>query len=116
MIRNTQKFIFMTSILVSISFGKEISVFGAANLDSPTPYGLNKAEKAILLNNEKVNALSSRIEAFELKLGAFESKQDDLTQRIERVKSVYEAGSQNIHTTKLVVKTNENKMLKKLKI
>ncbi len=110
MIRNTQKFIFMTSILVSISFGKEISVFGAGNLDSPTPYGLNKAEKAVLLNNEKVNALSSKIDALELKLGAFESKQDDLTQKIEGVKSVYEAESQNIHTTKLVAKTNENKI------
>ncbi len=110
MISSTQKFIFMTSVLVSISFGKEISVFGAGNLDSPAPYGLNKAEKAILLNNEKVNALSSKIDGFELKLGSLESKQDDLSQKIEGIKSVYEAESQNIHTTKLVAKTNENKI------
>jgi len=95
---------------MSISFGKEISVFGAGNLDSPTPYGLNKAEKAVLLNNEKINALSSKIDGFELKLGTLESKQNDLSQKIEGIKSVYESESQNMHTTKLVAKTNENKI------
>ncbi|MCI0500596.1 MAG: hypothetical protein L0Y61_02470 [Epsilonproteobacteria bacterium] len=79
-------------------------------MDSVAPYGLNKAEKAILLNNEKINAISSKIDSFESKLGSIESKQNDLSQRIEGVKSVYESESQNIHNTKLVAKTNENKI------
>jgi len=109
-LKNSHKFILVTSLMMTVSFGKEISVFGAGNLDSPAPYGLNKAERAVLLNNEKVNALSSKIDALELKIGSYESKQDDLSQRIEGIKSVYESDSQNINKTKLNIKTNENKI------
>lgn len=107
--KNTNKYILVVSLMTSLSYGKEISVFGAGNLDASTPYGLSKAEKAVLQNNEKVNALSSKIEALELKLGTFDSKQDEISQRIEGIKSVYESDSQNLNSTKLKIKTSENK-------
>ncbi len=112
-INKFNKYILLTSLCFSFSCGKEISVFGAGNLDSSTPYGLNKAEKAVLKNNEKVEALSSKIDALELKLGAYESRQDDIKQRIEGIKSVYESDSQNINDTKLGIKSTENKIEEK---
>lgn len=96
-------------LLNSFTYGKEISVFGAGNLESSSPYGLSRAEKAVLQNNEKLNGLSSKIDTLELKVGSFESKQDELSQRIEGIKSVYESDSQNINSTKLKIKSSENK-------
>ncbi len=107
--QNTNKLILIVSLFASLSYGKEISVFGAGNLDSSTPYGLNKTEKAVLQNNEKVNELSLKIDALNLKVGSFESKQDEISQRIEGIKSIYESDSQNINTTKLKIKSSENK-------
>ncbi len=100
----------IASLCTSLSYGKEISVFGAGNLENSSPYGLSKAEKAVLKNNEKVDALSSKIDALELKLRSFESKQDDIKQKIEGIKSVYESDSQSMNDTKLDLKSTETKI------
>ena len=109
MMKYTNKSLLAILLLSSFAYGKEISVFGAGNLESSSPYGLSRAEKAVLQNNEKLNGLSSKIDALELKLGSFESKQDEVSQRVEGIKSVYESDSQNINSTKLKIKSSENK-------
>lgn len=113
MYKHIYKTIIISSLMMSVTSGKEISVFGAGNLESSSPYGLSRAEKAVLQNNEKVNALSSKIDTLDLKIGSFESKQDELSQKIEGMRSVYESDSQNMNSTRIGIKSTENKIEEK---
>lgn len=101
------KFSYISIIIVSFLgasclSGKEISVFGAGEIDSANPYGLTKAEKAALANSEKVNTL-------QLKLDALELKNEELLLQLEGIKSLYESDSKTINNTKLNLRTNQNK-------
>ena len=84
-----------TFIVLSLSLlnGKEISVLGAGDIDSSSPYGLTKTEKAILKNSQKIKSFSSKI-------NSIESSQEEIVEKLEGFSSVYESDSKSLHKTK----------------
>jgi TolA-binding protein len=86
---------FISFFIISFAIlnAKEISAFGAGDINSANPYGLTKAEKAVLKNSDKIKSLQK-------KLNSYISSQEDLTQTLEGIKSVYENDSKNIYKTK----------------
>ena len=86
-------------ILVSISLAKnsEVSVFGAGNLESKNPYGLNSTEKNILNNKRTLGKIDSKIK---------NSKQvlESLSERLDGLESIFEGDSQKVN--RLSIKTN----------
>ncbi len=82
-------------ILFSLTlFAKEISVFGAGNINSSSPYGLTATEKAILNNSKKIKTLNSKLS----QLGV---TYDDLSQKIDGIESVYESDSKALNRIRL---------------
>lgn len=83
----------MPLLVCSLGIAKEVSVFGAGNMDSSTPYGLTKAEQASYKNTQKINDLN-------LKINTIETKTDDIAQQFEGIKSVFDSDSKNLNATK----------------
>lgn len=90
----------LVSLLLSstITLAQEVSVFGAGNLDSKNPYGLNSTEKHILNNKKEIGELSS-------KFNEINSLLNSLNRRLEGIESTYEGDSLKLNST--VVKMNE---------
>jgi TolA-binding protein len=88
------------ALLVTSSFtvAQEVSVFGAGNLDSKNPYGLNSSEKHILKNQKNINNLSSKVTDLN-------SLIDSLNKRLEGLESIYEGDSSKLNET--VLRMNE---------
>jgi len=81
----------------------EVSVFGAGDLDSKNPYGLNSAEKNILKNKKTLGSIDSKVKDVKYTVGS-------LSERIDGLESIYEGDSQKLNKT--VIKLNE--VIKKL--
>lgn len=79
--------------LVVNTSAKDVSVFGAGDLESGSPYGLTKAEKASLKNSNKIKDLSYQI-------NSIQSNQDEIKQQFEGIKSVFDSDSKNLSSTK----------------
>ena len=93
------RYILVSFLLSStITLAQEVSVFGAGNLDSKNPYGLNSTEKHILSNKKEIGELSS-------KFNEINSLLDSLNRRLEGIESTYEGDSLKLNST--VVKMNE---------
>jgi len=87
-------------------FAREISVFGAGNLNSDTPYGLTPAEKAIYKNKKRIKSLEKKVKSLRILLG---NKIDDVSEQLEGLKSVYEGDSNSFNNTRQkVVKLDKN--------
>jgi TolA-binding protein len=83
-------------LLVTVTtniFANQVSVYGAGDLDSSEPYGLTKAEKASLKNQNIIKQLS-------LQINSIESSQDEIKQQFEGIKSVFDSDSKNLSSTK----------------
>ena len=91
------KIISITAILTSFLIAKDVSVFGAGDLESQAPYGLTKAEKASFKNSKKIQDLSFQI-------NSIQANQDEIKQQFEGIRSVFDSDSKNLSNTK-------NKML-----
>lgn len=88
--------IFISSTLIVNA--NEVSVFGAGDLDSKNPYGLNSAEKNILKNKKTLGSIDSKVKDVKYTVKS-------LSERIDGLESIYEGDSQKLNKT--VIKLNE---------
>jgi TolA-binding protein len=93
-----KKYILSFLVASTIAGAQEVSVFGAGDLNSKNPYGLNSSEKHILKNQTNINNLSS-------KLGDINLLIESINKRIEGLESIYEGDSGKLNST--VLKMNE---------
>jgi TolA-binding protein len=91
------KYILCCLIASSVYGAQEVSVFGAGDLNSKNPYGLNSSEKHILNNKKKLTTLSSKVSDVKLLI-------QTLNRRIEGLESIYEGDSSKLNST--VIKMN----------
>jgi TolA-binding protein len=96
-------FIFLFLISFVTLSAKEISAFGAGDINSANPYGLTKSEKAVLQNTKKIDSIQRKV-------NSVKNSQDDLIQRLEGIESVYESDSKNIYKTKKSLQTIQDKV------
>jgi TolA-binding protein len=80
--------------LSSLLGAQEVSVFGAGDLNSKNPYGLNNTEKHILINKKKIKELDSVNKDFKLDL-------NKIAERIEAIESIYEGDSKKLNNSVL---------------
>lgn len=73
-----------------LTHAKEVSVFGAGNLDSSTPYGLTKAEEHILKNKQELGSIDTKVKTVK-------STIDSISERIDGLESIYEGDSQKLN-------------------
>lgn len=92
------KLLFSITLSTSILLSQEVSVFGAGNLDSKEPYGLNATEKYILKNQNKIKSVSSDINDVKTKL-------DSMNGRLEGLESIFQGDSEKLNST--VMKIND---------
>lgn len=95
MIKLILSIFFITSTLV---VADEVSAFGAGNLDSKNPYGLNSTEKNILKNKKILGSIDSKVKDVKYNLAS-------VNERIDGLESIYEGDSQKLNET--VLKLNE---------
>lgn len=95
------KITFLLICFLSSLNSKDVSVFGAGDVESPSPYGLTNAEKVIYKNSKKIKKNITRINNIELSY-------DDLIEKIEGIKSVYESDSKSLNKTKKTLLTIKN--------
>jgi TolA-binding protein len=89
--------IFIFIVFSSLNAG-EISVFGAGDLSSSKPYGLDNKEKEILKTKKEINKVDSDVKSVK-------SDVSYINERIEGLESIYEGDSKKLHET--VLKVNE---------
>jgi TolA-binding protein len=101
------KSIFFFLFIVVALYSKEVSVFGAGDLESSAPYGLTKSEKVILKNKKELNR-------FDQKIGIIRSDVSDISERVDGLESVVDGNSLKIqkHSKSLDNKTKEIEVLK----
>jgi TolA-binding protein len=92
------KYLISFALSTSILLSAEVSVFGAGNLDSKEPYGLNNTEKYILKNQNKIKNVSSDV-------NDLKSTIDSMNSRLEGLESIFQGDSQKLNST--VLKINE---------
>jgi TolA-binding protein len=90
--------ILLIASTISVTSAQEVSVFGAGDLDSKTPYGLNSAEKNILKNKKILGNIDSKVKDVKLTI-------ESLSERIDGLESIYEGDSQKLNQS--VLKMNE---------
>lgn len=92
--------LFLSSLLIfsTIAGAEEISAFGAGNLDSKNPYGLNSAEKNILKNKKTLGNIDSKVKDVKYTV-------ESINERIDGLESIYEGDSQKLNES--VLKLNE---------
>lgn len=88
----------LSLLITSALFSEEVSVFGAGNLNTKNPYGLNSSEKHILKNQKKIGNLSSKVNDVKYLI-------DSINKRLEGLESIYEGDSAKLNST--VLKMNE---------
>jgi len=86
-------------------FAGEPSAFGAGNLDSDNPYGLTKAEKKILENNNK-------LKKNDRKINSTKSELQSLRERVDGLQSILESTAMKSQQNKVALgdlnKSREN--------
>ena len=93
------KLVYSTLIIASTLAGaNEVSAFGAGNLESKNPYGLNSAEKSILKNKKTLGNIDSKVKDVKYTL-------ESINERIDGLESIYEGDSQKLNES--VLKLNE---------
>ncbi len=92
------KYLLSFFIASTITYAQEVSVFGAGDLNSKNPYGLNTSEKHILKNQKKLSTLSSNVSDVKLLI-------ESLNKRLEGLESIYEGDSAKLNST--VLRMNE---------
>jgi len=100
-----KKFLFSLTLSTSILLSQEVSVFGAGNLDSKEPYGLNATEKYILKNQNKIKTVSSDVNDMKSKLTSINS-------RLEGLESIFQGDSEKLNSTVLKINDIVNKSSK----
>lgn len=93
------KQVILTFFLCSaIAGANEVSAFGAGNLNSKNPYGLNSTEKDILKTRKSLETVDSKVKDVKLSL-------ESISERIDGLESIYEGDSQKLNSS--VLKIND---------
>ena len=82
-----RSFVLLTFLLSSFVSASEPSVFGAGDLNSPTPYGLTHEEKLILENKKEIQTVLR-------KSNAQNAKVETVTERLDGMQGIIEGLSQ----------------------
>ncbi len=85
-------------LLGAIAGAEEVSAFGAGDLNSKNPYGLNSTEKNLLKTRKTLETVDSKVKDVKLSL-------ESINERIDGLESIYEGDSQKLNTS--VLKINE---------
>jgi len=85
-------------LLASIAGAEEVSAFGAGDLNSKNPYGLNSTEKNLLKTRKTLETVDSKVKDVKLSL-------ESINERIDGLESIYEGDSQKLNSS--VLKINE---------
>lgn len=85
-------------IASTIAGAAEVSAFGAGDLNSKNPYGLNSTEKNILKNKKTLGNIDSKVKDVKLTI-------ESINERIDGLESIYEGDSQKLNES--VLKLNE---------
>lgn len=93
-------------VLITISlalfiYAKEVSVFGAGDLNSKEPYGLTDLEKTTYSNIQEIKKLSK-------KLNQLKNSNTQLDQKIQGISSVYESDSENLNKNRNAISNITN--------
>ncbi|WP_079579715.1 tetratricopeptide repeat protein [Malaciobacter marinus] len=97
------KKITLTIMLSSLAFANEVSVFGAGDLNSNEPYGLNSTEKYILKNKNELGKIDTKFKGVKTTL-------ETVSERIDGLESIYEGDSQKLNKTVITL----NKIVKQI--
>lgn len=90
-------------ITSTIALADEVSAFGAGDLDSKNPYGLNSAEKNILKNKKTLGNIDSKVKDVRYTL-------ESINERIDGLESIYEGDSQKLNESVLKINDTTKKV------
>jgi TolA-binding protein len=94
-----KKLVLSTLLITStLTLAEEVSVFGAGDLNSKQPYGLNSTEKNILKNRKTLGNIDSKVKNVAVTV-------ESINERIDGLESIYEGDSQKLNQS--VIKLNE---------
>ena len=95
-------FIFLFVSFFSYSFAEQ-SVFGAGDLNSPTPYGLTPAEEVIVKNKKIVKQNETKIKKVDSKIG-------QIYEKVEGLESIYEGESRKLNSLSIDFKKQSTQL------
>lgn len=87
------RFLVAFSLLCTLIFASEPSVFGAGNLNSPDPYGLTSEEKLILENKKEIQAVAQ-------KNNLQSAKVENAAERLDGMQAIIEGLGQSVNEQK----------------
>jgi TolA-binding protein len=90
------RFFVSLSLLSSLLFASEPSVFGAGNLNAPQPYGLTAEEKLILENKQEIQAVVQ-------KNNIQNAKVESVTERLDGLQTIVEGLGQSVNEHKMAL-------------
>lgn len=93
-----RRLLLISSFLLPLSLYAEKSAFGAGDLNSPTPYGLTKAEKHILNNKETLNDIDGTVRKNRSRISSLEES-------LSGVRSIVEGLNESGHKEKVSLET-----------
>ncbi len=93
-----RRFLLISSFLLPLSLYAEKSAFGAGDLNSPSPYGLTKAEKHILDNKETLNDIDGTVRKNRSRISTLEES-------LSGVRSIVEGLNESGHNEKVSLET-----------
>jgi len=92
------------SLLSSLVFASEPSVFGAGDLNNPNPYGLTHEEKLIQENKKEIQSIAH-------KNNLQNAKVESVTERLDGMQAIVEGLGQSVNEHKIALhKMNESMM------
>ena len=94
------------SIVFVLSLNAEQSMFGAGDLNSPTPYGLTKAEKVIVKNKKTIKSNEKTLKNNKKKINKVDVKINDLEEKLNGLDSILE--SESIKLNKVYLNLNKH--------
>jgi tetratricopeptide (TPR) repeat protein len=89
-----------------LSLNAEQSMFGAGDLNSPTPYGLTKAEKVIVKNKKTIKSNEKTLKNNKKKINKVDVKINDLEEKLNGLDSILE--SESIKLNKVYLNLNKH--------
>ena len=93
-----KRLLLISSFLLPLSLYAEKSAFGAGDLNSPSPYGLTKAEKHILNNKETLNDIDGTVRKNRSRISSIEES-------LSGVRSIVEGLNEQEHEDKVFLQS-----------
>jgi len=97
-----KKLLIISSFVLSLS-AKEVSVFGAGDINSQNPYGLSNTEKEAYNNKQKLKKLENN-------LNQLKTSHANLKERLQGIMSIYEVDSEKLNKNNKAMSNFNNNM------